>query len=102
MLYFLFEYLENQFDSDKSLATQSLERMSKLVETFYQENQSGQFEWPDIFGIDEDELRSDEPTDPRVKKMSYEEKDTILDLYGDNDGTPFLGINSYKVETKIK
>ena len=93
-----FEYLENQFDSDKSLATQSLERMSKLVETFYQENQSGQFEWPDIFGIDEDELRSDEPTDPRVKKMSYEEKDTILDLYGDNDGTPFLGINSYKVE----
>ena len=93
-----FEYLENQFDSDKSLATQSLEKMSKLVGTYYTENESGQFEWPEIFGIEEEELRNSESVDPKVTALSQEDKDTILDLYGDNDGTPYLGINSYKVE----
>jgi hypothetical protein len=86
-----------------SVARQSLERMVRLIETFFKENEvnrdeNGNMSFETLVGIPEVEIRNPEPTDPRVKKMSDEEKEQYLDLYSDDDSEQYLGVRSYKME----
>ena len=98
-----FSFLEDQHDNDVSVARKSLLEMVPLIETYFKDNEvnrdeNGNMSFETIVGIPEEEIRKIEPVDPRVKKMSEEDKETYLELYNEDDNEHYLGVRSYKME----
>ena len=94
-----FAHLEDQHDTDVSVARQSLKRILTLTDDFFKENKIFKDEpWEKIVGIPELDIRNPEPDNPRVKKMSEKDKETYLELYSEADSQNFLGVMIYRLE----
>jgi hypothetical protein len=98
-----FAFLEDQHDTDVSLARQSLKQILTLTKDFFEDNavvksMGRVMAFEKIIGIPEQDIRNPEPDHPRVKKMSDEEKELYLDMYDDDDGEAYLGVRDYKME----
>jgi hypothetical protein len=94
-----FAFLEDQHDSDVSVARQSLKKLLTLLTDFVNDNKlTKTHPWEEMIGIPEEDIRNPEPDNPRVKKMSEGEKETYLELYSEADSEQFLGVRSYRLE----
>jgi hypothetical protein len=94
-----FAFLEDQHDTDVSVARQSLKQILTLTDDFFKENKIFKDEpWEKIVGIPELDIRNPEPDNPRVKKMSEKDKETYLELYSEADSQNFLGVMIYRLE----
>ena len=86
-----FSFLEQQYETDKSKAVETLQKMAPIIAKFYDTNKSDDDEWSNILGISRDEVRD-------LPNMSDEEKEEYMDLLGERDGDQFLGVRTYKYE----
>ena len=87
-----FGFLEQQYETDKSKAVETLQKIAPMIEKFYFTNKSEDKEWRDILGIELDDIRNNLPN------MSDEARENYMDLLGERDGDQFLGIRNYKYE----
>ena len=94
-----FAFLEDQHDSDVSVARQSLKKLLTLLTDFVNDNKlTKTHPWEEMIGIPEEDIRNPEPDNPKVKKMSEKEKEAYLELYNEADSEQFLGVRSYRLE----
>ena len=52
-----FSFLEQQYETDKSKAVETLQKMAPIITKFYDTNKSDDDEWSNILGISRDEVR---------------------------------------------
>ena len=86
-----FDFLEQQYTSDKSKAVKSMQQMVPFIEGFFNTNKTDEGSFEDILGIDKEEVRD-------LPSMSDEDKENFMDLLGERDGERYLGVSNYKYE----
>ena len=86
-----FDFLEQQYTSDKSKALKSMQQMVPFIEGFFNTNKTDEGSFEDILGIDKEEVRD-------LPSMSDEDKENFMDLLGERDGERYLGVSNYKYE----
>ena len=86
-----FDFLEQQYATDKSKAVESMQKMVPFIEGFYKNNSSEEGTFADILDIYPSDVKD-------LPNMSDEEKEQYMDLLGERDGEAFLGVKSYKYE----
>ena len=86
-----FDFLEQQYATDKSKAVKSMQQMVPFIEGFYKNNSTEEGTWADIIDIYPSDVKD-------LPNMSDEEKEQYMDLLGERDGEAYLGVKSYKYE----
>ena len=86
-----FDFLDQQYASDKSKAVKSMQQMVPFIEGFFKNNKSDEGSFEDILGIDKEEVKD-------LPSMSDEDKENFMDLLGERDGERYLGVSNYKYE----
>ena len=86
-----FDFLEQQYATDKSKAVKSMQQMVPFIEGFYRNNSTEEGTWADIIDIYPSDVKD-------LPNMSDEEKEQYMDLLGERDGEAYLGVKSYKYE----
>ena len=86
-----FDFLEQQYATDKSKAVKSMQLMVPFIEGFYKNNSTEEGTWADIIDIYPSDVKD-------LPNMSDEEKEQYMDLLGERDGEAYLGVKTYKYE----
>jgi len=86
-----FAFLEQQHETDKSKAVETLQKMAPSIAKFYDTNKSQDEQWSQIIGIERDEVQD-------LPNMSEKEKEDFYDLLGERDGEQYLGLRNYRYE----
>ena len=86
-----FDFLEQQYATDKSKAVKSMQQMVPFIEGFYKNNSTEEGTWADIIDIYPSDVKD-------LPNMSDEEKEQYMDLLGERDGEAYLGVKTYKYE----
>ena len=86
-----FDFLEQQYATDKSKAVKSMQQMVPFIEGFYKNNSTEEGTWADIIDIYPSDVKD-------LPNMSDEEKEQYVDLLGERDGEAYLGVKTYKYE----
>ena len=86
-----FDFLEQQYATDKSKAVKSMQQMVPFIEGFYKNNKTEEGTWADIIDIYPSDVKD-------LPNMSDEEKEQYMDLLDERDGEAYLGVKTYKYE----